>query len=245
MIILGKDPTWASAKKEMASPEFLKWLKSVDKDHILNKTLIRLEKYTSDPDLTPAKVENISQAAGTLWRWVLSLEMYAKAFKDIEPKRAKVKYLRDKLKKSLEELAMLQENFQIIKNNIDTLKANLKKAKDDMEMYQRETIVLQNKLERAEKLISGLASTKEGWGIRRKELQGKLEVLVGDALMTAAFLSYAGPFPSEYREKFVAEQLIAQVRYLKIPFSKDWNFPDFLVKPVQFLEWNFKGLPDD
>lgn len=54
-------------------------------------------------------------------------------------------------------------------------------------------------MERAEKLISGLASTKEGWAIRRKELQGKLEVLVGDALMTAAFLSYAGPFPSEYR----------------------------------------------
>jgi dynein heavy chain len=29
--------------------------------------------------------------------------MYAKAFKDIEPKRAKVKYLREKLKKSEEE----------------------------------------------------------------------------------------------------------------------------------------------
>ena len=39
-----------------------------------------------------------------------------------------------------------------------------------MEMYQRETVVLQNKLERAEKLISGLASTKDGWAIRRKEL---------------------------------------------------------------------------
>lgn len=68
-----------------------------------------------------------------------------------------------------------------------------------MEMYTRETATLVSKLERAEKLISGLASTKEGWAIRRKELQGKLEVLVGDALMTAAFLSYAGPFPSEYR----------------------------------------------
>lgn len=39
-----------------------------------------------------------------------------------------------------------------------------------MEMYTRETTVLVNKLERAEKLISGLASTKEGWAIRRKEL---------------------------------------------------------------------------
>lgn len=74
-----------------------------------------------------------------------------------------------------------------------------------MEMYSKETIVLTMKLERAEKLISGLASTKEGWAVRRKELSQKLEVLVGDALMTAAFLSYAGPFPSEYRQQFVIE----------------------------------------
>lgn len=63
-------------------------------------------------------------------------------------------------------------------------------------------------MERAEKLISGLASTKEGWIVRRKELQGKQEFLIGDALMTAAFMSYAGPFPSEYREQFVQESLI-------------------------------------
>lgn len=104
MIILGKEATWASAKKEMASPDFLKILKTVDKDHILSKTLVRIEKITQDPDMQPYKVENVSQAAGTLWRWVLSLEMYAKAFKDIEPKRAKVKYLREKLKKSEDEL---------------------------------------------------------------------------------------------------------------------------------------------
>ena len=70
----------------------------------MNKTLLRIEKVTGDPEMTPAKIEGISSAAGTLWRWVLSLEMYAKAFKDIEPKRAKVKFLKEKLKKSEDEL---------------------------------------------------------------------------------------------------------------------------------------------
>jgi len=49
-------------------------------------------------------IDGISSAAGSLWRWVLAMEMYAKAFKDIEPKRAKVKNLREKLRKSEEEL---------------------------------------------------------------------------------------------------------------------------------------------
>ena len=35
MIILGKEPTWASAKKELTAPDFLQKLKTVDKDHIL------------------------------------------------------------------------------------------------------------------------------------------------------------------------------------------------------------------
>lgn len=72
-----------------------------------------------------------------------------------------------------------------------------------MDGYQKQAQQLQVKLERAEKLINGLASTKLGWEDRKKKLEEKYEYLVGDALMSAAFLSYAGPFPSEYREGFV------------------------------------------
>ncbi len=63
--------------------------------------------------------------------------------------------------------------------------------------------------------------------------------------MTAAFLSYSGPFPSQYREIFLQEELLGKIKTLKISHSKDYNFPEFLVKPVQFIKWGLKGLPDD
>ena len=50
------------------------------------------------------KIEKVSAAAGSMWRWVLAIEKFAKAFKDIEPKRAKVSNLREKLKRSEDEL---------------------------------------------------------------------------------------------------------------------------------------------
>jgi dynein heavy chain len=56
------------------------------------------------------------------------MEMYAKAFKDIEPKRAKVKMLREKLKKSEDELQFLRDNFDKLKQTIVTLNNNLLKA---------------------------------------------------------------------------------------------------------------------
>ncbi len=94
-----------------------------------------------------------------------------------------------------------------------------------MDSYKTETEQLQIKLERAEKLITGLASTKEGWKERKQKLEEKYNYLVGDSLITAAFLSYAGPFPFEYRETFVQKELLGQVTKLKISHSKDYNFP--------------------
>lgn len=47
-----------------------------------------------------SRIDTISEAAGGLWRWVLAVEGYAKAFKDIEPKKNKVNNLMEKLKRS-------------------------------------------------------------------------------------------------------------------------------------------------
>ncbi len=66
-----------------------------------------------------------------------------------------------------------------------------------------------------------MASTKEGWIVRKKQLEIKLEFIIGDCLMTAAFMSYSGPFPSEYRDAFMKE-LFSAIKSLKINHSKDY-----------------------
>lgn len=68
---------------------------------------------------------------------------------------------------------------------------------------------------------------------------------MGDTLITAAYLSYAGPFPSEYRDEFLINSLIMGVKKLKIPYSTTFKFNKFLAKEADFLKWNFQGLPDD
>lgn len=195
--------------------------------------------------MTIEKIDTISEAAGGLWRWVLAVEGYAKAFKDIEPKKIKCNNLQEKLKKSEDELNLLRENFEKLQASINILNESLAKANADKDGYQKQTQQLQVKLERAEKLINGLASTKEGWQERKKKLEEKYGNLIGDALMTAAFLSYAGPFPSEYRDAFVRDELLGYIKQVKINHSKDYNLPEFLIKPVEFIKWQLKGLPDD
>ena len=167
-----------------------------------------MEKYTHKSDMSREEVNKISEAAGAMWDWVLAMEAFAKANKDIEPKRKKVLSLKEKLKKSEDELMVLRENFIKLKETIIKLNDDLVRFKSDMIKYQEETSMMQIKLDRADKLISGLATTRDGWIIRKKELEQNYEYLVGDALITAAYLSYSAPFPSEYRDTLLTNMMI-------------------------------------
>jgi dynein heavy chain len=69
------------------------------------------------------------------------------------------------------------------------------------------------KLFRAEKLVSGLAGEKERWEASIINLEEGTRKLPGDCLVAAAFLSYAGPFATEYRDDLVNLVWISEVQF--------------------------------
>ena len=48
MIILGKEATWASAKRELSDTNFIQRIKTYEKDKVTNKQLRGIEKYTKE-----------------------------------------------------------------------------------------------------------------------------------------------------------------------------------------------------
>ena len=74
MTLLGKDPSWTSVKKEIASPDFLKSLQTYKKEEITQNTIKKIEKYTHKSEMLPSKVMKVSEAAGCIWEWVLAIE---------------------------------------------------------------------------------------------------------------------------------------------------------------------------
>ena len=69
--------------------------------------------------------------------------------------------------------------------------------------------------------------------------------LIGDCLLAAAFLSYMGPFLSQYRDAIMEQVWLPQVRRLTIPCNPEFKFSSFLSKPTLVREWNIQGLPTD
>ena len=78
-----------------------------------------------------------------------------------------------------------------------------------------------------------------------KVLEENIGYLTGDCLVAAAFLSYAGPFLSNYRDELVQKTWLAQVRQLHVSCNPEFSFASFLAKPTAVREWNLQGLPSD
>lgn len=51
--------------------------------------LKKLKKYIDNPKFTPEIVEKVSKAAKSLCMWVKAIELYARVFRTVEPKKKK------------------------------------------------------------------------------------------------------------------------------------------------------------
>ncbi len=57
------------------------------KDSISDALLKKLQKYVENPDFVPSVIEKVSKACKSLCMWVRALELYARVFRLVEPKR--------------------------------------------------------------------------------------------------------------------------------------------------------------
>jgi len=78
------------------------------------------------------------------------------------------------------------------------------------------------KLVRADKMITGLADSKGRWEVTVKELTESKELIIGNCLIAAGMVSYAGPFISQYREQLEAYWR-SQLAELHVPITKNIN----------------------
>eukprot|EP00899_Mesostigma_viride_P014884 jgi/Mesvir1/23397/Mv21091-RA.2 len=245
MTVLKRPPTWEEAKKQLGDASFLEKLVRYDKDQLQDSLLKKIAKYTTNPDFTPDSVGKVSTAAKGLCLWVGAMEVYGHIAKEVAPKKAKLKSAQEMLAKKQAALKQAQDTLAEVLAKVAALKDKYETSTASKEALQKESDELEIKLERAEKLVSGLAGEKSRWEASISTFEEKMTALPGDCLVAAGFLSYAGPFPSEYRESLVKNTWLVQVRELSIPASPDFDFSLFLANPSDVRDWNIQGLPPD
>lgn len=69
--------------------------------------------------------------------------------------------------------------------------------------------------------------------------------MIGNTLVSAAFVSYIGPFSFRFRNELWKDQWIPNIEELKIPFTEGVDPIDILSTPSQQAMWASEGLPAD
>ncbi|KAH0626110.1 hypothetical protein JD844_000881 [Phrynosoma platyrhinos] len=245
MILRGNEPTWAEAKKQLGEPNFIKQLVYFDKDNISDKVLKKISAYCSQPDFQPDIIGRVSVAAKSLCMWVRAMEMYGRIYRVVEPKRARMNAALAQLAEKQAAQAEAQARLREVAEKLEMLKREYEEKLAQKEELRRKSEEMEIKLDRADKLVSGLAGEKIRWEETLKGLEEDLGYLVGDCLVAAAFLSYMGPFLSNYREELVSHIWIKQIRELQVPCSPLFTCDNFLSNPTVVRTWNIQGLPSD
>ncbi|KAF4698240.1 hypothetical protein FOZ63_002766, partial [Perkinsus olseni] len=245
MSVMEQPPTWAQAKLELNDVNFLHRIKTFDKDNISNTTVKKIEKFTKDPTFTPTAVGKVSVAAGALCQWVHAMKVYAEVFREVEPKRLKLRRAAETLHAKQKQLAEAMEKLQSVQETLAGLKSQFDESNEEKETLTKQAEDLKTKLDRAEKLVSGLAGEKDRWEFSLEDYDEQIGHLVGDCLVAAAFQSYAGPFGSAMRDGLVQDKWMPMVQDLEIPFSDGFDFQDFMADPAEVRIWNLQGLPTD
>lgn len=244
MIVLGKEPTWPTAKKMMTDSGFINTIKDYDKESTSQNTVRRIERYTREEKFRPEYVSGVSKAAGILCMWVKAVEGYAKALKTVAPKRARMQFAKDQVAKKMATLKELEEEYEALARRLAELQEIYDTKNGELAEFQRVLEDLQTKIDRGDRLIQGLAGEKLRWEATIDELDIKYENLIGDCLLSAAFMSYCGPFPSDYRLDLV-QNWVNMVQMEKIKTSPGYDFATFMATEAQARAWQLNGLPTD
>eukprot|EP00003_Mantamonas_plastica_P000089 TRINITY_DN1008_c0_g1_i1.p1 TRINITY_DN1008_c0_g1~~TRINITY_DN1008_c0_g1_i1.p1 ORF type:complete len:1151 (+),score=416.49 TRINITY_DN1008_c0_g1_i1:86-3538(+) len=98
-------------------------------------------------------------------------------------------------------------------------------------------------MEKANQLLDGLSDERVRWEAQKREFSDRVQLLVGDSFLAAAFITYTGTFNQEMRDKL--EKKITKEAFHRLPCSPGFKLADFLSSPAQVGEWKLQSLPND
>jgi dynein heavy chain len=245
LVLFGQNKAdWSMSQKKLGQTDFLRQVMTYDKDNISPAMIKRLDKYVQDPEFQEELVTTKSAAAGALCVWVHAMHTYALVNRTVEPKKLKVKRLEQALMTKEKALAAANEILASVIAEVQELENTYNENNDALLALQDRAESLSTKLRRADSLVNGLAGERDRWEQSIVMFTNSLQHLPGDCLIAAAFVSYNGPFDTEYRKNLTA-MWFDRVIEANIPMTKGLSVAGFLSDDATVQDWNVKGLPRD
>ncbi|OWR44117.1 dynein heavy chain [Danaus plexippus plexippus] len=201
-------------------------------------------RYLSNPDYNFEKVNRASLACGPMVKWAIAQIEYADMLKRVEPLRNELKALEDQAQTNVKSgnevrdlIAQLEKSIASYKEEYAQLISQAQAIKTDLENVQA-------KVDRSIALLKSLGIERERWEASSETFRSQMSTIVGDVLLSAAFIAYGGYFDQHYRQNLFS-MWSSHLAAANIKFRADIARTEYLSNPDERLRWQANALPTD
>ncbi|CAK5279895.1 unnamed protein product [Mycena citricolor] len=237
---------WRSIQTILRADNFISGILRFDTTTQMTKQLRDTMKkdFLSRPSFNFETVQRASKACGPLVKWVLAQVRFSEILDRVEPLRNEVA--------SLEvEAETTKKQAAAIIDMIAELEAKIARYKDEYALLISETQAIkaemervQGKVDRSMKLLESLSSERGRWESGSRTFDTEMSTIVGDVLLSAAFLAYGGFFDQQYREG-MWQEWSNHLTEASIKFKPELSLTEYLSTADDRLSWQSKSLPSD
>ncbi|XP_042305771.1 dynein axonemal heavy chain 1 isoform X2 [Sceloporus undulatus] len=239
------DDYWEPGKGLLQDPgRFLESLFKYDKDNIADAVIKLIQPYIDSEEFQPSAIAKVSKACTSICQWVRAMHKYHFVAKAVEPKRQALREAEEDLQATQRILDEAKERLRDVEEGIAHLQAKYRGTLATKEELEMKCEQCEQRLNRADKLINGLADERVRWQETVQNLDYMINNIAGDVLVSAGFIAYLGPFTGHYRTA-LCEEWISQLDTYNVPHTKEPNLIATLGDPVKIRSWQIAGLPND
>jgi dynein heavy chain len=226
-------------------PQFIELVLNFKGETIEEKKLEALKPVLEQEFFNFESMKRYSEAASFLCSWICNIVNFNRIYKKVKPLQDAAAEANATATAKKEELAIVMEKVRVITEKVDALKQQLADAEAFAAKVEADAQILVDQLDLANRLVNGLADENVRWTNDVAKFKQEKITMIGNALISAAFVSYIGPFSSDFRNILWQESWLTDIVERAIPFTEGIDPLYVLSTPTDHATWNNQGLPAD
>ncbi|KAI5289468.1 hypothetical protein KEM54_003805 [Ascosphaera aggregata] len=241
-----KVDSWKTIQGIIRRDDFIASIVNYDNERQMTRGLRNKMRndFLSKDEFSFERVNRASKACGPLVQWVEAQVNYSDILDRVGPLRDEVEQLEDQALQTKAEAKAIEDMIKNLEKSISTYKDEYAALISETQAIKTEMSRVQFKVDRSVRLLDSLSSERSRWEEGSKSFETQISTLVGDSLVAAAFLAYAGLYDQQFRKSMV-DDWTHHLTQSGITFKPHNPITEYLSNADERLAWQEHSLPVD
>ncbi|XP_053373809.1 cytoplasmic dynein 1 heavy chain 1-like isoform X4 [Mercenaria mercenaria] len=245
-MLLGEpDVDWKAMRSIIMRDNFISSIVNFRTDDLSDEIRSKMKnKYLSNTDFNYEKVNRASLACGPMVKWAIAQINYADMLKRVEPLRNELLALESQANENKMKGDDVMRLIADLERSISKYKEEYALLISQAQAIKADLSAVELKVERSVALLDSLASEKVRWEAGSETFKNQMATIIGDVLISSAFMAYAGYFDQKMRRNLFSVWS-HHLQKASIQFRSDLARTEYLSNADERLRWQANALPAD